>query len=67
MKAFEQLSRVFAVAGILLAVYAAVGRFIHKATVFGDMYPPGLKASSVLIAANTLLLLAILSYLYKKQ
>ncbi len=67
MKAFEQLSRVFAVAGVLLAVYAVVGRFINRPTVFGDLISTGLKASSVLVAANTLLLLAVLSYLYKKQ
>ncbi len=66
MKAFGQLSRVFAVAGILLAVYAVVGRFVGKPTLFGYLFKPGIEASSVMVAVNTLLLLAILSYLYKK-
>ncbi len=67
MKAFAQLSQVFAVAGVLLAVYAVVGRFVGRPTLFGYLLNTPIEASSALIAANTLLLLAVLSYLYKKQ
>lgn len=67
MKAFDLLSRVFAVAGVLLVIYTVVGRFISRPTLFGYLIPGGIEASSAMVAANTLLLLAILSHLYKKQ
>ncbi|HWR72401.1 MAG TPA: hypothetical protein VN604_04480 [Nitrospirota bacterium] len=67
MKAFAQLSQVFAVAGVLLAVYAVVGRFVGRPTLFGYLFSHGIEASSALTAANTLLILAVLTYLYKKQ
>lgn len=67
MKAFARLSQVFAVAGVLLAVYAVVGRFVGRPTVFGYLFPAGIEASSAMVLANTFLLLAVLSFLYKKQ
>ncbi len=67
MKAFDVLSRVFAVAGVLLVIYAVVGRFVGRPTVFGYLIPGGIKASSAMLAANTSLILAILTHLYKKQ
>lgn len=67
MKAFGQLSRVFAVVGVLLVIYAVVGRFVGRPTVFGYLIPGGIKAASAIVGANTLLLLAVLTHLYKKQ
>lgn len=67
MKAFKLLSGVFAVAGVLLAACAVLGRFIYAPSVFGGVLPPGMAASSVLVAANTLLLLAVVAHLYKKD
>lgn len=67
MKAFGMLSRVLAVAGILLMIYSFLGRFIDRHTVFGYLIPNGMSASSAMIGANTLLLLAILAFLYRKE
>ncbi len=67
MKAFGMLSRVLAVAGILLMVYSFVGKFIGRPTVFGYIIPGGMSASSAMLGADTLLLLAILAYLYRKE
>ncbi len=67
MKIVNTLSHVLAVAGILLVVYAFLGRFIGRPSVFGYLIPGGIKASSAILGANTLLLLAILANFYKKN
>ena len=67
MKLFNTLSHVFAVTGVLLIVCAFLGRFISDQTVFGDLIEGGMAAHSVMIGANTLLLLAILSNFYKEK
>ncbi|MDD4870974.1 MAG: hypothetical protein PHR77_10475 [Kiritimatiellae bacterium] len=63
----KKLSQVLAVLGILLALVAVVGRFTYDTTVFGYFLKPGMAAQSVLIAANTLLLLALLANSYNKN
>jgi hypothetical protein len=68
MKACKALSYVFAVVGILLVICAVLGRFIDSQTVFGNFIPDGgMAATSVMLGADTFLLLAILAYLYKKE
>lgn len=67
MKALELASRILAVAGVLLVVYAFLGRFIDRPSVFGYIKPGGMAASSAMIGANTLLLLAIVAHLFKKS
>jgi len=68
MKTFKVLSYVFAAIGVLLMICAVLGRLIHSQTVFGNIIPGGgMAAASVMVGANTFLLLAILAYLYKKE
>ncbi|MBN1894824.1 hypothetical protein JW906_10030 [bacterium] len=68
MKAFKTLSWIFAGIGVLLMICAVLGRFISEPTVFGDIVPPeGMDATSVMIGANSFLLLAILAHLFKKE
>ena len=59
----KALSYIITVIGILLAIYAVVGRFIGEPTILG--FIPGIKIKAVngLIAANTVLLIAILTNL----
>lgn len=63
----KKLSYVFAAVGIVLMICAFMGRFICEPTVFGAIIHGGMKASNVMIGADTFLLLAILVYLYKKD
>ena len=67
MKNFKILSQVFAVIGILLMIYAFLGRFISGATVFSYLFPGGMSATSAMLGANTFLLLAILANMCKKE
>ncbi|MDD5772658.1 MAG: hypothetical protein PHX78_04235 [bacterium] len=67
MKLFNTLSHVFAAAGVLLIILAFAGRFINDRTIFGDLIKGGVTAHSVMIGANSLLLLSIISNSYKKQ
>jgi hypothetical protein len=67
MKIFKILSYVFAAVGFLLMICAFIGRFIGARTVFGGIVPGGMAASSVMVGADSFLLLAILAYLYKKD
>ena len=61
----KALSYVLAVIGVILFVYAAIFRFVSDPTVFGNIYP--LQAKTVVLGANTILLTAILAYLYGKK
>lgn len=63
----KKLSFVFAALGVLIMIWSFVGRFIDAREVFGKLIPGGISASSAMIGANTFLLLAILTYLYKKD
>jgi hypothetical protein len=67
MKVFKIVSHVFAVLGIVLMIYAFLGRFIAERSVFGYLIPGGMSASSAMLGANTFLLLAILANFYKKE
>jgi hypothetical protein len=55
------LSNVFGAAGFLLLIVACLERFIFNSAVFG------ISAHSVMMGANSLLLLAILGHLYNKD
>lgn len=60
----KKLSYLMGGVGALLFVYAVVGRFVYAPTfvyvpAFGDMFP--LQAKTMLLVANTILLLAILA------
>lgn len=59
------LSYVLAVIGLVLFVYAVIFRFVSGSTVFGYVY--ALQAKTVVLGANTILLIAILAYLYSKK
>jgi hypothetical protein len=62
MNYMKAISNVLAVIGILLFVYAIVGRFTGGAsTVFGYVY--ALQAKTVVLGANTILILAVLAAL----
>lgn len=61
------LSYVFVAVGVLLMIWAFLGKFIDARTVMGYIIPGGIAASSAMIGANSFLLLAILAYLYKKD
>jgi hypothetical protein len=63
----RKLSQSLAVAGVLLIVYAIVGRFVYGPTVFGYLVKDGMAASSALIGGNTLLILALLADTYSKK
>ncbi|MDO8724113.1 MAG: hypothetical protein Q7J31_18075 [Syntrophales bacterium] len=67
MKEFKILSQVFAVIGILLMIYAFLGKFISGDTVFSYLFTGGMSATAAMLGANSFLLLAILTYLYKKE
>ena len=59
------ISNVLAVIGVFLFVYAEIFRFISDPTVFGNIYP--LEADTVVLAANSLFLMAILARLCDKK
>ena len=61
----KMLSRLCGALGVLLAAWAAYGRFHGPPTLsaFNDTF----AASSALTAANTLLLTAVLLYLYSSS
>jgi hypothetical protein len=67
MKVFNILSHVFAVLGVLLILYAFLGRFIYEPSVFGYLIPGGMSAASAMLGANSFLLLAILANFYKRE
>ena len=51
------LSCIIGLIGIGLFIYAVIGRFINGPSVFGFIFP--LEAKTVVLGANTLLLIAI--------
>jgi len=59
------LSYILTAIGVVLFVYAVIFRFVRDPTVFGYIY--ALQAKTVALGANTLLLIAILAYLYSKK
>lgn len=63
----KKLFYLFASLGIVLVFCSILGRFIEARTVFGCVIHGGISASSVMIGANTLLLLAIIAHLLKKD
>jgi hypothetical protein len=67
MKNSKMLSYFFAAAGVVLAFCSFIGRFVDNREVFGKILPGGMSASSVMIGADTFLLLAVLAFLYKKD
>ena len=56
-----------ALTGIALMLWSVVGRFVRAREVMGGVIPDGIAASSAMIGANTLLLLAVLAHFYKKD
>jgi len=65
----DMIAKVCAVAGILLMLYAVVGRFISGPEVFSwvPFLGNGMAAASAMIGADTLLLIAILAKLFEKK
>lgn len=65
----KKVAMLLAAVGVFVAVYAIVGRFVYDRTVLGCLIHDGVAASSLMIVANTFLLLAILAALLgdKKQ
>ena len=65
----KRVAMLLAAAGVFVAVYAVVGRFVYERTVLGYLIHNGMAASSLMTGANTILLLAILAALLgnKKQ
>ena len=61
----KTLSYVLAAIGVFLFVYSVIFRFVNDPTVFGYIY--ALKAKTVVLGANSLLLMAILACLYAKK
>jgi hypothetical protein len=62
----KKVSMALAAAGVLVAIYAVAGRFIGARTVLSYVVPNGMAAMSLLLGANTLLLLALLANAYSK-
>jgi hypothetical protein len=58
------ISRILAVLGVLLALYALVGRFVGGPAICSYLIPGGVSAGTGALGANTLLLLAILAHAY---
>ncbi|MFC1496987.1 hypothetical protein ACFLS1_00750 [Verrucomicrobiota bacterium] len=67
MKNLNMAVKVLVAAGILLALYSIAGRFLGGRAVLGWLIPGGMAASSAMIGANTLLLLAVLAKLCGKD
>ena len=63
----KKISYIFTAMGVLVMIGSFIGRFIDQRTVLGCCIPGGISASSAMIGANTILLLAILIYLYNKD
>ncbi|MCM8763091.1 MAG: hypothetical protein NC936_01175 [Candidatus Omnitrophica bacterium] len=61
----KKLSSVLAVIGVLLFIYAIIARFVKGPTAFGYLIP--LDPKTVVLGANTILLIAILAFLYSKK
>ena len=61
----KRLSHILAALGTALFVYTAIFRFVRGSTVFGYIF--ALQAKTVILGANTLLLIAILAWLYAKE
>jgi multisubunit Na+/H+ antiporter MnhF subunit len=61
----KALANIIAVIGLLLVVYAVVSKFIAGPTSFGYIY--ALDPKTVILGANTLLLIAILANIYSKK
>ena len=61
----KKVSYALAIVGVLMLVYAVVGRFISEPTVLGWLPPPGfpMQPKSLVIGANSVLLLAVLASL----
>ena len=59
------LSYILTVIGVVLFVYAVIFRFVGGTTVFGYIFP--LQPKTVVLGANSLLLMAILAYLFQKK
>jgi len=59
------LSCFIGVIGILLVIYAVVGRFVGDPSVLGFVFP--LETKTVVLGANTLLLIAIFMNLCSKK
>jgi hypothetical protein len=61
----KKMSYLLGVVGALLFIYAVIGRFVYAPTFvyvpkgLGDMFP--LQAKTMLLVANTILLLALLA------
>lgn len=61
----KRLSYILAAIGTALFVYASIFRFVKGSTVFGYIF--ALQAKTVVLGANTLLLIAILAWLYARK
>ena len=61
----KALSTVLVILGAVLFVYAIVGRFVNGPTVFGYVMP--MDARTVVLGANTLIVLGIAVMLLKKK
>jgi hypothetical protein len=59
------LSAVLVILGAVLFVYAIVGRFVNGPTVFGYIMP--MDARTVVLGANTLVVLGIACLLMEKK
>ena len=57
----KRVSQALALLGVLLVVYAIVGRFVGGPMIFSWLIPGGMSAGNGMIGANTLLLFAILA------
>ena len=53
--------------GGMLMVYSVLGRFIDEPSLMGTFVEDGISAGSVMIGANTFLLLAILAKVLRKD
>ena len=61
----KRLSYILAAIGTALFVYASIFRFVRGSTVFGYIF--ALQAKTVVLGANSLLLIAVLAWLYAKK
>jgi hypothetical protein len=61
----KRLSYILAAIGTVLFVYATIFRFVKGSTVFG--YIHAFEPKTFVLGANTLLLIAILAWLYAKK
>ncbi|MDD5045017.1 MAG: hypothetical protein PHU91_01220 [Candidatus Omnitrophica bacterium] len=61
----KKLSKLLGIIGILLVIYAVAAKFVNGPTAFG--YVMALDPKTVVLGANTLLLIAILLFIYDKK